>query len=53
VDDARWLDRNSAQALRFAARRLSVQSVALVFAARIAGDERELAGLPELLVEGL
>jgi hypothetical protein len=53
VVDARGLDRTSAQPVGFVARRLSVQSVALVFAARTAGDERELAGLPELLVEGL
>jgi DNA-binding CsgD family transcriptional regulator/tetratricopeptide (TPR) repeat protein len=52
VDDAQWLDRASAQALAFVARRLLAESVALVFAAR-AGEERELTGLPELIVEGL
>ena len=51
VDDAQWLDRASAQVLGFVARRLVAESVALVFAARVPGDE--LAGLPELLVEGL
>jgi DNA-binding CsgD family transcriptional regulator len=51
VDDAQWLDRASAQVLGFAARRLAAESVGLVFAARVAGDE--LAGLPELVVEGL
>ncbi|HEX6519743.1 MAG TPA: AAA family ATPase [Streptosporangiaceae bacterium] len=51
VDDAQWLDRASAQILGFVARRLAADPVALVFAARDPGDE--LAGLPELLVDGL
>src|SRR5436190_17485335 len=51
VDDAQWLDRASAQALGFVARRLVAESVALVFAARVPGNE--LSGLPELVVEGL
>jgi DNA-binding CsgD family transcriptional regulator len=51
VDDAHWLDRESAQALAFVARRLLAESVAIVFAVRTAADE--LAGLPELEVEGL
>src|SRR5580658_5459860 len=51
VDDQQWLDRASAQALGFAARRLAADPVGLVFAARIPGQE--LAGLPELTVEGL
>src|SRR3954447_351572 len=53
VDDTQWLDRASAQALGLVARRLVAESVALVFAARVGSDERELAGLPELVVEGL
>ncbi len=51
VDDEQWLDHASAQALGFAARRLGAESVGLVFAARVPGDE--LAGLPQLAVEGL
>src|SRR5262249_22165902 len=51
VDDEQWLDRASAQALGFAARRLAADPVGLVFAARDPGPE--LAGLPELVVDGL
>jgi hypothetical protein len=51
VDDAQWLDRASAQALGFAARRLAADPVGLVFAARDPGPE--LAGLPELAIGGL
>jgi DNA-binding CsgD family transcriptional regulator len=51
VDDQQWLDSASAQALGFTARRLAAEPVGLVFAAREPGDE--LAGLPELAVEGL
>jgi DNA-binding CsgD family transcriptional regulator len=51
VDDAQWLDRASAQALVFVARRLLAESVALVLVTREAGDE--LTGFPELAVEGL
>ena len=53
VDDAQWLDRASAQALGFVARRLVADSVAVVFAAREPGDQQGLAGLPQLLVDGL
>jgi DNA-binding CsgD family transcriptional regulator len=51
VDDEQWLDQASAQALGFTARRLAADPVGLVFAARVPGQE--LAGLPELTVEGL
>ena len=53
VDDAQWLDRASAQALAFVARRLLAEPVGLVFAARAPGEEQELSGLPELMIEGL
>jgi len=51
IDDEQWLDRASAQALGFAARRLAADPVGLVFAARDPGAD--LAGLPELDVGGL
>src|SRR6266851_7942467 len=51
IDDAHWLDRASAQALAFVARRLLADPVVLVFATREPGEE--LRGLPELPVGGL
>jgi DNA-binding CsgD family transcriptional regulator len=51
IDDVQWLDRASAQALGFVARRLAAEPVGLVFAARV--PDEELAGLPELVIEGL
>ena len=53
VDDAQWLDAASAQVLGFVARRVLAESVAIVFAVRDPTDERELAGLPELMLAGL
>jgi hypothetical protein len=51
VDDAQWLDRSSARALVFVARRLLAESVALVLVTREQGDHLE--GFPKLAVEGL
>jgi DNA-binding CsgD family transcriptional regulator len=51
VDDEQWLDRASAQAMAFAARRLGAESVGLIFAART--RSAELTGLPELAVAAL
>ena len=51
IDDAQWLDRASAQVLAFAARRLLAESVLAILATR--EPDRDLHGLPELVVEGL
>jgi DNA-binding CsgD family transcriptional regulator/tetratricopeptide (TPR) repeat protein len=51
IDDEQWLDRASAQALGFTARRLAAEPVGLVFAGR--EPSAELAGLPGLEVGGL
>jgi DNA-binding CsgD family transcriptional regulator len=48
IDDAQWLDRASAQALAFAARRMLAEPVVMLFAAREPSDL--LAALPELVV---
>jgi DNA-binding CsgD family transcriptional regulator len=53
VDDGQWLDRESAQALGFAARRLMAESVAVIIAVRATDDDGTYAGLPVLEVEGL
>ncbi|HWM12328.1 MAG TPA: ATP-binding protein, partial [Solirubrobacteraceae bacterium] len=54
VDDAHWLDRASADALRFAARRLHADPVALLLGSRDDEARRfEAAGLPELRLTGL
>jgi DNA-binding CsgD family transcriptional regulator len=67
IEDAQWLDHASAQVFAFVARRLLAERIAIVFAVReravresldgVAGSEPtdadELAGLPELRVEGL
>ncbi|HEY3881141.1 MAG TPA: AAA family ATPase [Trebonia sp.] len=51
VDDAQWLDRASADALLFAARRLDSESVVLLLCARTGAFPA--AGLPELSLTGL
>ena len=51
VDDCQWLDQASAQALAFAARRIEAEGVLLAFAAR--QPTQDLAGIPELVVQGL
>ncbi|MFE5326631.1 AAA family ATPase [Embleya sp. NPDC056575] len=48
VDDAQWLDRASADALVFAARRLYAEGIALILAARDDRDAFPVPGLPEL-----
>jgi DNA-binding CsgD family transcriptional regulator len=48
VDDAQWLDRASARALAFIARRLLAEKIGLLFAAR--ERDETFTGLPELLV---
>ncbi len=53
IDDAQWLDRASAQVLAFVARRLLAERIAVVFSVREPCAADELAGLPELRVEGL
>jgi DNA-binding CsgD family transcriptional regulator len=53
IDDAQWLDRASAQALAFVARRLLAEPIAVVFAVRKPSEEQELLDLPELTVDGL
>jgi DNA-binding CsgD family transcriptional regulator len=51
IDDAQWLDRASAQALAFVARRVSAESVGLVFATREV--DADLARLERLTLGGL
>jgi DNA-binding CsgD family transcriptional regulator len=53
VDDLQWLDEATAQALGFVARRVLAERLAIVFGIREPSDEREVAGLPELRLEGL
>jgi len=52
VDDAQWLDRASAQALGFVARRLLAEPVAVLFATTDESCE-DLAGFPGLAIGGL
>ena len=53
VDDAQWVDRASADALVFAARRLQAERAAVLVAARDEPPGAGLPGLPELRVGGL
>jgi DNA-binding CsgD family transcriptional regulator len=53
VDDAQWLDRPSAEALLFAARRLDREGVVVLFAVREHSGEFAPAGVPELPLAGL
>jgi DNA-binding CsgD family transcriptional regulator len=54
VDDAQWLDRPSADALVFTARRLRADRIAILFGAREGEANRfEAAGLSELALAGL
>ena len=54
VDDAQWVDRPSADAFVFVARRLEAEGSVLVFAARQGAARRfEAAGLPQLVLSGL
>jgi DNA-binding CsgD family transcriptional regulator len=54
IDDAHWLDEASAAALHFIARRLAVEPVAMLWAARAEGPRGfEAADLPVLQLGGL
>jgi DNA-binding CsgD family transcriptional regulator len=53
VDDAHWLDRSSAEALLFAARRLNTERIAVIFAARDHDAPFVAPGLPVLRLGGL
>jgi DNA-binding CsgD family transcriptional regulator len=54
VDDAQWLDNESADVLHFVARRLQADGIALLLGVRESADEPTiLAGLPDLRLRGL
>ena len=54
VDDAQWVDRPSADALVFAARRLQAERLAMLFGAREGELRRfEAAGVPDCALTGL
>jgi DNA-binding CsgD family transcriptional regulator len=54
VDDAHWLDRPSAEALLFVARRLEAEGVVVLLAVRDGEARRfDATGLPELRLDGL
>jgi hypothetical protein len=53
VDDAQWLDRASAEALLFAARRIDREGIVILFAVRDYVEALSSAGIPELRLPGL
>jgi DNA-binding CsgD family transcriptional regulator len=54
VDDAQWIDDESADVLGFVARRLLADGVAVLFAVRDTADrDSRMTGLPELRITGL
>jgi hypothetical protein len=54
IDDAQWMDRPSADALVFTARRLQAERLAMLFAAREGEVRRfEAAGVPDFALTGL
>jgi AAA ATPase domain len=53
VDDAHWLDPESAQVLAFVARRLRNEPILMVFAARDQPEASPFSGIPELAVQAL
>src|SRR3954470_1733299 len=53
VEDAQWLDAASSQILGLVARRVRVESVAIVVAVREPASEPDFPGLRELRLEGL
>ncbi|HEX6518640.1 MAG TPA: AAA family ATPase [Streptosporangiaceae bacterium] len=53
LDDVQWLDRASATALEFVARRLEGEGVAMLFATRDSGPAFGSPGVPEMRLEGL
>ncbi|MGH3246438.1 MAG: LuxR C-terminal-related transcriptional regulator [Trebonia sp.] len=53
VDDAQWLDRESAAAVAFVARRLHADAIAVLIGVRELSDETGFTGLPAIQLPGL
>ncbi len=53
IDDAQWLDRASAEALGFVARRLDREGIVILFAARDYAQAFPSAGIPDMQLQGL
>jgi len=53
IDDAHWLDPESAQVLAFVARRLQNERILMLFAARDQPEASAFSGIPELAVDAL